>query len=363
MSNSPASLTQLAKSILANAQIIEDFLSSNNLPQPSFDVKGPKDFPVGTEHAEIHVARHALIDATRELRNLIIGPVDTLKWMTMNDHTIAASLHAVYHFKIAQAVPVTGSISFADLAKLTGLSELNVTRFIHRAAIHHIFIEPSPGQVSHTAASMLLATDPNMQALLGHMAEEAFPASAKIVDALAMSAWSEGDGSAYMRDCYDWATLPKGATIVDVGGAEGHISLALAQKFTDLQFIVEDQPPVTNQAQDLIASFEQSVSQRVKFIPRDFFQPHPAEAIAMEKDSRLLIADAVLPSTGVLPNCQEEVLRSFDVSMLAQLNSQERTLEMWEELVKDSSDGKLGISKVIMPPKGESVSIIEITFK
>jgi len=48
--------------------------------------------------------------------------------------------------------------------------------------------------------------------------------------------------------------------------------------------------------------------------------------------------------------------------MLAQLNSQERTLEMWERLVKDSSDGKNGISNVIMPPKGESVSILEIKF-
>jgi hypothetical protein len=33
----------------------------------------------------------------------------------------------------------------------------------------------------------------------------------------------------------------------------------------------------------------------------------------MREDSRLIIADAVMPPAGALPKCQEEVLRSFDV--------------------------------------------------
>lgn len=48
--------------------------------------------------------------------------------------------------------------------------------------------------------------------------------------------------------------------------------------------------------------------------------------------------------------------------MLAQFNAQERTLEMWEALVKEARDGKLSISKVVSPPKGENVSIIECKF-
>jgi len=91
MSSSSASLTQLAKGILANAQIIEGFLSSNNLPQPSFGANGPKDFPVGAGYTEIHAARHALIDATKELRDLVIYPTDTLKWMIMNVSNVGYS--------------------------------------------------------------------------------------------------------------------------------------------------------------------------------------------------------------------------------------------------------------------------------
>ncbi|KAH8881982.1 S-adenosyl-L-methionine-dependent methyltransferase [Thozetella sp. PMI_491] len=423
-----ASLTQLAQTILAKAQALEDFLSSEKLPQPSFEASGPKAFPVGPEHSEIHAIRHALIDATKDLQNLVAYPADQLKWTIMTDHTMAASLHAISHFKIAEAVPADGSISFSELAKATGLSELNVARIMRRAAVNHIFVEATPGHVSHTATSALLGQDPQMQALVAHMSEEAFPASAKMVEALekfpysgepnespftlafgssfferkmkhpetmqrfgmAMSSWSHGDGSAHIRDCYDWAALPKGSKVVDVGGAVGHISLAVAEKFPDLEFIIEDQPPMAEGANTLIAASPKAVADRVKFVVHDFFQPHPEEARAaaayfmryilhdwsdayaqkilknvvdaMGPQSKLIIADATMPPAGVIPRCQEEILRSFDISMLAQLNAQERTVEMWEQLVKVASDGKLGITNIIAPPKGESVSIIEIWF-
>jgi hypothetical protein len=83
-SYTPPSLTKLAESILANSKVIESFLFTNNLPQPSFDANGPKNFPVGVEHTEIYNARNALVDATKELRDLVIGPRDTLNWMAIN---------------------------------------------------------------------------------------------------------------------------------------------------------------------------------------------------------------------------------------------------------------------------------------
>jgi hypothetical protein len=48
---------------------------------------------VGTEHADIHAIRHRLIDATKELRDLVIGPKDTIKWMIMN----VSNLNPVNH--------------------------------------------------------------------------------------------------------------------------------------------------------------------------------------------------------------------------------------------------------------------------
>jgi len=337
-------------------------------------------------------------------------------------------MHVAYHFKLAQAVPLPGSITFEDLAKKTGLTVTNVARFIRRLAIAHVFAESPPGNVSHTAASALIHSDANMYALLGHMMEEAYGSSCKVVEALtryplgagephespftlffgesfferkvsqpdtmlrfgrAMSCWSEGDGSDHMRDGYPWAELGVG-TVVDVGAAVGHISLAIAAKYPDLRFIVEDQPAIADEAVRFIGAAPEGVRRQVKFVPTDFFQPQPVEAKgakafilkhifhdwsnkyalkimknvvdAMGPDSRLIIADAVMPPAGLLPRAQEEILRSFDILMLEQLNAQERDLGAWEALVKEGSGGKLKITSVTNPPKGGAVSIIECKF-
>jgi hypothetical protein len=83
---------------------------------------------------------------------------------------------------------------------------------------------------------------------------------------LAMSSWSSGDGAHQMVTCYDWGSLPAGAKVVDVGGALGHISLAIADAFPGLEFVVEDQAPLAQQARELIVSYSESVSERVKFL-------------------------------------------------------------------------------------------------
>ena len=39
---------------------------------------------------------------------------------------------------------------------------------------------------------------------------------------------------------YDWDTLGQGATVVDIGGSDGHVNMSLAQAHPDLRFIVLD---------------------------------------------------------------------------------------------------------------------------
>ena len=43
---------------------------------------------------------------------------------------------------------------------------------------------------------------------------------------------------------YDWKSLPANSLIVDVGGGVGTSSLAIAQEFPDLKFVVQDRQPV-----------------------------------------------------------------------------------------------------------------------
>jgi ubiquinone/menaquinone biosynthesis C-methylase UbiE len=45
----------------------------------------------------------------------------------------------------------------------------------------------------------------------------------------------------------DWASLPQGAKVVDVGGGIGMSSLTLARTFSNLNMIVQDSVEVTEQ--------------------------------------------------------------------------------------------------------------------
>jgi hypothetical protein len=90
----------------------------------------------------------------------------------------------VYHFKVPQAVPINGDISYADIATTTGLDETNAKRLIRHAMTNRLFTEPRPGYVAHTAASRILLDDAAMSDWVGVCASEFFQAAAKSVEAL-----------------------------------------------------------------------------------------------------------------------------------------------------------------------------------
>lgn len=70
-------------------------------------------------------------------------------------------------------------------------------------------------------------------------------------------------------DHYDWALLGE-VHVVDVGGAQGHISAKLARRYDNLNIIVQDMEKVIDGArvpQDLIG--------RLRFSAHDLFAPQP----------------------------------------------------------------------------------------
>lgn len=77
-------LSELAALIAEKATYLECFLDDNNLPHPSFVPDGPSQFPVTSLQGEASAARFALIDAAKDLRNLVTGPKDTLRWIALN---------------------------------------------------------------------------------------------------------------------------------------------------------------------------------------------------------------------------------------------------------------------------------------
>jgi hypothetical protein len=296
-----------------------------------------------------------------------------------------APLAAIYRFKIASHVPKESHISFADLANKCGLLEHDLRRVIRYAAIHHrVFSEPENGFVAHTAASKLLVENDMIVNLMGLTFAECWPAHARVSILNVMVEWfltwqavevmaeksEEPNRSGYalanntplnmfeflaqhpdrakrfagamsststasleaLVSYFDWATLPSGATVVDVGGAQGHVSFHLARKFPHLNFVVQDMPEVVNGAE---AKIPEDLKGRVSFLGHNMFTDQPVKDAhvyllryvlhdwpdkycvkilqrlipALKKGTKVVIQDHLLPEPGTLALLQEMQLR------------------------------------------------------
>jgi len=92
-------------------------------------------------------------------------------------------------------------------------------------------------------------------------------------DAMSFLQTFPGLEPSYAVKAYDWASLGK-ATVVDVGGSHGNVSIALAKEFPDLQLVVQDLPKVVEDAK---TKFPAELSDRVAFQAHDFFEEQPVK--------------------------------------------------------------------------------------
>lgn len=186
---------------------------------------------------------------------------------------------------------------------------------------NHIFAEPSPGVIAHTAASRLLAEDAELQAWISFNSEEGFPSAARTLDALraypeatsmvrtgfnfafdtvdkepmfvtfgkdpmrarrmgaAMASLTGGEGYevSYLVDNYDFGNVDaKAGTLVDIGGSHGFVCVHLAKKYRNMKFIVQDLPKTVESAPSPISDDVQ-VGERISFMAHDFFTEQPVK--------------------------------------------------------------------------------------
>jgi len=334
----------------------------------------------------------------------------------------SAALRWIQHFKIAEHVPKEGAISYPGLAAAASVPESQLKRVLRFALLNGFFSESSPGHVSHSAMSHLLATSPQLQDFVNHALEFSYPVSVKMVEMtekykgrdeknetafnvafntpLPMFGWLKGEPEHAARfgrlmgamksapsydvqhlvNGYDWPVWGKGK-VVDVGGSAGHASIAIAQKHQDLTFVVQDLGYVVDQSKDLLP---QEVKSRVEFMPHDFFSPQPVKdadvyllrqilhdwpddsAIAILKNlvfslkdgARILVMDQVVPAPGALPTVQEKVARTIDLVVMSHFNGKQRDIDDWKSIFA-AVDEKLSIRSVSLHP-GSVLSVIEL---
>jgi hypothetical protein len=228
-------------------------------------------------------------------------------------------LRVVYHYKLANAVPLDGTASYAEIAAASGLKEDLCRRFIRLAMGSHVFTEdPETQRVRHTASSRRLATDQGFSDALGLEVDDLGPASTKLInvwekygqgvsepDQSAYSMFNETDkpifaflasqperarrfGSAmhhftkgdswdlrHIMASFDWASIDqRGAQVVDVGGGNGQISQYLARHTSHVRYIVQDLAHVVSQAPSLLPD---DLKDRINFVEHDFFTPQTME--------------------------------------------------------------------------------------
>jgi hypothetical protein len=162
-------------------------------------------------------------------------------------------------------------------------------------------------------------------------------------------------GGAWIQDAFDWNTLPRNATVVDVGGSRGHVMLGLAERFPLLRYIVQDISIST----DNVARLD-----NVSFMTHDFFTPQPIQADvfffrkvfhdwsdaycqqilralgpALKPGVKLMINDIVLPDPKGRPDYDEYVARRMDIAMMVMVNGKQRSRHQWQALVCGASPG------------------------
>ncbi|PQE10357.1 hypothetical protein CJF32_00000898 [Rutstroemia sp. NJR-2017a WRK4] len=393
----------LAKEIEACTTKIDKYLTDNNLPPPSFDEDAPLMYQFPPDIAK---AQESLSAALDELWWLNQGPIQTVVAKSL---ATSVGLKAILAYNIHNLVPLESGTTFQDLADKTSVPVKKLTRLLRFAMTDHFFQEPRPGFIKHTAATKALVLMPNIVTWSEMGMYEVSPAKMHIVDAVAKWPDSEepehagfcianntnqrmfqffedhpdrmrrfkaamsflqtfpGLENSYVLTGFDWASLGK-ATVVDVGGSHGLVSIDIAKAFPNLRFIVQDLPKVVEDGRTKVPV---ELADRVTFMAHDFFDEQPvrdadvyyfrwifhdwsdkyavmilkALVPALKPGARIVLSERCLEEPCTLPLRQERWNRESDITMMATSNSMERDQDDWEELFR-SVDARFKLEEV-----------------
>lgn len=374
---------------------------------------------------------------------------DTRRWQA----TDLIGIQGITRFGLAKKVPIGGEATFEQLAAHAGISVTHMKRILRLAIAQHIFRESRPGvAVAHTAASRLLAEDEPLHQWMAWKTDEGWAGALRSCDAMvrwpgsgdpaetgfALAHGGEGvwaylsDRPERLRrfadmmrlfsrrpgleayhvvDGYPWGDLPRGATVVDVGGSHGVFACAIAREFPSLSFVVQvrklllicprvcvcvtSRSRLTMVTQDLdeavIRDSEEQrpeeLADRVQYQVHNFMTEQPVRhadvyffrAIfhnwshkyaleilrnlvpALKPGAKIVMADYVIPAPDKVPKSQEMALRTGIVSMNVLFNSADREMEEWARLFAEADPG-FNFKGGSQPP-GSDLWILEAEWK
>lgn len=422
--NPAEDLEKLAEACLAAAKTIKQHFADNGLPPMSFDQNGPAFFP--DVPPAVQYARLNLRGSAQKLADLVTSPDEFPTQHLYNCiHDVNAARY-IDRFGIAKIVPFNDTISYDDLAAKAGVDASQLKRQMRQLMNIHMFCEPEPDRVAHTASSKLLLHW-GVDSFFRYLINDTFEISQAQIPAL--EKWGHGSqehtetaltyhyktdksmfayydevpeigerfgrlmkyvssahvmSNTHVGQGFDWASLPPGSTVVDVGGSLGHCSVPMAQANPGIKCIVQDRASMIERAtNDSTSVVPKELRHQFEFMPHDFFQPQPVKNAtvyflrmimqdysdkyasiilkhirdAMGPNSRIVIMDQLLLPVGSLPAPFERLLRTTDMQMMLLLNAKERDYGEFSELLA-GVDPRLKIVNVITPA-GSAMSLLE----
>ena len=143
-----------------------------------------------------------------------------------------------------------------------------------------------------------------------------------------MSWFNTGPGleTTHVLANYDWGAIGNG-TVVDVGGSNGSVAIAIAQNFPRLSCIVQDRPEVVAEGRSRLSAEVTNLT----FMAHDFFAEQPVKGAevyyfrwifhdwsdkyaikilqalipALKDGSKVVISEYVLPEMGTVSHYQD----------------------------------------------------------
>ncbi|KAL8778382.1 MAG: hypothetical protein Q9213_007437 [Squamulea squamosa] len=402
-----SSLNQLADTIKASTLILDEHLNRHGHPDPSLGVDGVPISLACNETGAL-AARDALLTATHDLRNLVLGPVGILMSIGANE---VMCLQTIYRYKIASSFGIYEQPSFQEVSAVSGLNVMDLQRILRYAMTNHIFCEPRPGFIAHTATSRLMAENPLMHDFVGNVCEIRFPASARAVDALekygesqapnqsgfslfnntalglydelahntelsrrwdgAMSALALQIDFDFILNSFPWTSYAN-PLILDVGGGRGDVSIGLKAHLPNARFIVQDASDTARKQGECISA---CCGAEITYEYYDFRTPQPIHGAdiyyfrnifhnwpdkscidilrnqipSLKENAMLVIDDFTLHEPGTLSGAEERQRRWMDINMLVFFGSHERTVEEWRNLL-NAADPRFKLVNISRAP-------------
>ncbi|VDB83099.1 unnamed protein product [Peniophora sp. CBMAI 1063] len=442
---SPSGLSELRKlSNIINDAVdhIEHTLSARSVDFPSLNSTYTEEDEEIRATPAIADAITAIVAASEQLAMVTRSPSLTILDISFKFH-LCAALRVALEADVAEFLREHGPSSVETIAKHKAVDPLKLGRILRNLATNHIFREVSPDVfVNNRLSSTLdsgcscdqLLKDPSAKlvrfpAIVSFMLDSSFKGSAYLADVLLDPATShstspnnaafskafnydgpfwdllELPGSERQRErfgaamhgiaalahpdsileVFDWASLPIGSLVVDIGGGIGTQMVILARKFDGLRLLVQEREAVCADASKYVMQeFPSAVQEsRLRVQAHDFFEPQPVEDAAVfylrhvchdwpdslavkilrrlreaaRPDTKLILHDSIMQHTCVEgrdgsgikdlpPTAPEPLLANWgransemynmDMQMMAVYHAQERTSTQFRALLAQS---------------------------